>query len=63
MNPKNHTPENHIKISLFTAKVEADMGSKGFISMKLLVLLHLAILCSSQDFDFYYFVQQVRLFL
>ncbi|XP_014507951.1 extracellular ribonuclease LE [Vigna radiata var. radiata] len=34
------------------------MGSKGSISMKLLLLLHLAILCSSQDFDFYYFVQQ-----
>lgn len=41
--------------------LEADMGSKGSISMKLLLLLHLAILCSSQDFDFYYFVQQVRL--
>ncbi|KAG4906528.1 hypothetical protein AAZX31_20G031900 [Glycine max] len=34
------------------------MESKESIFVKLLLILHLSVLCVSQDFDFYYFVQQ-----
>ena len=37
------------------------MESKESIFVKLLLILHLSVLCVSQDFDFYYFVQQVRI--
>ncbi|KAK7362333.1 hypothetical protein VNO77_04443 [Canavalia gladiata] len=34
------------------------MESKGSISIILMLFLYLSVLCASQDFDFYYFVQQ-----
>ncbi|XP_061370908.1 ribonuclease 1-like [Gastrolobium bilobum] len=34
------------------------MESKGYILMKLLLLMNLSVFCVSQDFDFFYFVQQ-----
>ncbi|KAJ9129603.1 hypothetical protein P3X46_033769, partial [Hevea brasiliensis] len=37
------------------------MKAHGSILMKLLVALYLSLLCASQDFDFFYFVQQLLL--